>query len=101
MKRSVLTDGRGVPLSGVIAGANRNDHLLMPDTLDAVPVPRPEPTPDHPQHLCLDKGDDNPSGHEAVEEHGYVNHIRPIGEDRRGKRRRGRRKARRWVVEIV
>ena len=51
------------------------------------------------QHLCLDKGYDNPSGHEAVSKHGYVNHIRPIGEDRRGKRLPGRRKARRWVVE--
>ena len=61
-------------------------------------VARPDPE-EVEQHLCLDKGFDNPSGHEAVREHNYVNHIRPIGEDRRGVRRPGRRKARRWVVE--
>jgi putative transposase len=63
-----------------------------------VVVERPDPEGVE-QHLCLDKGYDNPSGHEALRAHGYVNHIRPIGEDRRGERRPGRRKARRWVVE--
>ena len=47
----------------------------------------------------MDKGYDNPGTHEVVGDHGYINHIRPTGEDRRGKRRPGRRKARRWVVE--
>jgi putative transposase len=28
VKRSMLTDGRGVPLAAVIDGANRNDHKL-------------------------------------------------------------------------
>ena len=28
VKRSILTDGRGVPLGAVIDGANRNDHKL-------------------------------------------------------------------------
>jgi putative transposase len=82
----------------VIAGANVNDSKLLAETICAVVVGRPDPD-EVEQHLCLDKGYDNPSGHEAVQEHGYVNHIRPIGEDRRGKRGPGRRKARRWVVE--
>ena len=34
-----------------------------------------------------------------MEEHKYVGHIRPVYEDRRPKRRPGRRKARRWVAE--
>ena len=34
VKRSVLTDGSGIPLSVVIDGANRNDHTLMRQTLD-------------------------------------------------------------------
>ncbi len=41
VKRSVLTDARGVPVGVVLAGANRNDHLLMADTLDSLPVNRP------------------------------------------------------------
>jgi putative transposase len=61
-------------------------------------VDRPDPE-EVEQHLCLDTGFDNPTGHAAVGELGYINHIQPIGEDRRAKRRPGRRKARRWVVE--
>ena len=38
VKRSLLTDGRGVPLGAVIDGANRNDHKLMRQTLEAIPV---------------------------------------------------------------
>ena len=41
-----------------------------------------------PQHLCLDKGYDNPSGEAAVEKHHYTGHIRRIGEEKlaRGKK---------------
>ena len=97
-KQSVLVEGDGGPLGVVIAGANVNDPKLLEATIEAVVVERPDPEQVE-QHLCLDKGYDTPTGHEVVERHGYVNHIRPIGEDRREKRRPGRRKARRWVVE--
>ena len=43
VKRSLLTDGRGVPVGVVIEAANRNDHLLMRATLEAIAVPRPRP----------------------------------------------------------
>ncbi len=97
-KQSLLVEGGGGPLGVVIAGANVNDPKLLEGTIEAIVVERPDPEPVE-QHLCLDKGYDNPTGHEVVEKFGYVNHIRPIGADRRGKRRPGRRKARRWVVE--
>jgi putative transposase len=58
VKRLVLTDGRGVPLGATIDGANRNDHKLMRPTLETIPVKRPRPTRQRPQHLCLDKGFD-------------------------------------------
>src|SRR3712207_7351067 len=58
VKRSVLTDGRGVPLGAAVDGANRNDHKLMRPTLEAIPVRRPRPTRRRPQHLCLGKGFD-------------------------------------------
>ena len=44
VKRSLLTDGRGLPLGVVIGGANRNDHKLRRQTLEATPVRRPRPT---------------------------------------------------------
>jgi len=72
---------------------------LLKETLEAVVVARPEPTEEEPQHLCLDKGYDNPSGHTAAEEAGYVPHIRRIGEEKLDGKGRKRRPARRWVVE--
>ncbi len=54
---------------------------------------------DAPQHLCLDKGYDNPTGRKAAESRGYVPHTRRIGEEKLDGRRRKRYPARRWVVE--
>ena len=51
-KESVLVDGDGGPLSAVLAAANVNDHLLLHETIEAIVVERPEPTPEEPQHLC-------------------------------------------------
>ncbi len=65
---SVLADQHGGPLGAVTAGADVHDTKLLADTLDAVVVERPLPTSGKPQHLCLDKAYDNPTGHHAVEE---------------------------------
>jgi putative transposase len=97
-KQSVLVEADGGPLSAVIAGANGPDFKLLDETIEAVVVERPDPEGTE-QHLCLDAGYDNAPTREVVEEHGYVGHIRPAREGPRPKRRPGRRKARRWVVE--
>jgi hypothetical protein len=55
-KRSGLTEGQGLPLAVVVAGANRPDMKRLAATLGVVVVERPEPTAAAPQHLCLDKG---------------------------------------------
>jgi hypothetical protein len=36
-----LTEGRGVPLAVVVAGANQNDFKLAGATLKALVIPRP------------------------------------------------------------
>ena len=54
---------------------------------------------DRPQHLCLDKGYDNPTGRATAAEEHYVPHIRRIGEEKLDEKNRKRRPARRWVVE--
>ena len=59
-KRSVLVDEQGGPLGLVIDGANRHDTKLLRATIEAIVVERPKPTPERPQHLCLDKAYDNP-----------------------------------------
>jgi putative transposase len=96
-KRSVLVDGQGRPLGVVIAGANVHDTKLLDATIESIIVERPGQD-EQEQHLCLDKGYDNPTGHATVKKHDYIPHIRSIGEDKRA-RRRHKGKPRRWVVE--
>lgn len=68
--------------------------------MESVPVDKPAPTDEKPQHLCQDKGYDR---HKEVEdlaaEFGFTAHIRRIGEESRKLQRTARRRARRWVVE--
>jgi len=89
----------GGPLAAVIAGANVHDTKLLEATLEAIVVERPEPSEDSPQHLCLDKGYDNPTGHQAAADQDYVPHIRRIGEEKLDEKKQKTHPARRWVVE--
>jgi putative transposase len=98
-KRSVLTDGHGIPLGVAVDGANRHDMTLVDATLEALMVKRPEPTVMWPQHLCLDKGYDYEAVRETLEAWGYTAHIRHRGEERQAKGEIPGYRARRWVVE--
>ena len=61
-------------------------------------LPRPRPTPQAPQHLCLDKGYDYPVCRRWVRGRGYLAHIPVRGEALRPLPIK-RHPARRWVVE--
>ena len=80
-------------------GANRNDHKLLNDTLDSIPIPRPKPTADAPQGLCLDKAYDNVESRDIAADHGLTPHICTRGEELEAKAREPGTRARRWVVE--
>ena len=67
--------------------------------LVVIVVARPTPTPEQPQHLCLDKGYDYPIIRELCASFGFVAHIRARGEEARDIKRQRGYKARRWVVE--
>ena len=56
VKRSLLTEGHGVPIGLTIEGANRHDMKLLRPTIESIIIKRPEPTEDHPQGMCLHKG---------------------------------------------
>ena len=99
MKRRLVVDARGGPLGATIAGANVHETKLLATTLEAIVVERPQPTAEQPQHLCLDKGDDNPTGHETVATHHYTPPIRRIGEEKLDPHGQNTYSARRWVVE--
>jgi transposase len=96
VKRHVLTDGRGVPLSVRITGANVNDKWMVANVLDSVALRAPR-GPRRPWNLCLDKGYDYADAEAAVRARGIIPHIRRRGEPPL----LGcvRRKPRRWVVE--
>jgi putative transposase len=81
------------------AGANVHDTKLLAATLEASVVERPQPTAERPQHLCLGKGDDNPTGHETVATYHYTPYIRRIGEEQLDGSGQKTYPARRWVVE--
>jgi putative transposase len=99
VKRSLLVEASGGPLAVVVSGANVHDTKLLRATLAAVVVERSQPTEKKPQHLCLDKGYDNPTGRQAVADLGYTPHIRQIGEEKLDENQQPRYPARRWVVE--
>jgi putative transposase len=99
-KRSLLTDGQGIPLSVVPSAANINDFKLLKPTIQNIEVDRPEPSEDQPQNLCLDKGYDDKKSRQTAIEEGYVPHIRARGEEKRKKEDNPDFKPRRWVVEV-
>ena len=99
VKRSLLVEADGGPLSVVIAGANVPDFKLLEATLDAIVVERPQPSESAPQNLCLDKGYDKRASRELAEERDYIPHIRRIGEEKLDEVGEKRYPARRWVVE--
>lgn len=99
VKRSVLVEADGGPLSVVVEGANVHDARLLEATLNAVVVERPAPTEEEPQNLCWDKGYDNPTAEQAVSAHDYIPHMRRIGEEKLDEKGEKRYPARRWVVE--
>ena len=90
VKRSVLTDGRGVPLGVAVDGANVHDQKLVAATLDSIPVRRPQPHGRRRQHLCADKGYDAAAVRRAAAV-AAIAHIPRKGED---SQIRNRRKAR-------
>ena len=95
----MLTEGNGVPIGLAVAGANRNDFKLVRETLESIPVERPDPGGGQRQGLCLDKGYDYDEVRALLVEFGYTAHIRSRGEEAQQLKRDARFKARRWVVE--
>jgi putative transposase len=110
-KRSMLTDGAGIPLAVAVEGANRHDSKLLVATLDGLVVARPAPGEDpgeeeeagSEQHLCLDAAYDSEVVRGELEARSYEPHISAADKNKRRERKEARRhlggKARRWVVE--
>ncbi len=94
-----MCDGSGIPLGVCVEGANRHDMKTVEETLESILAPRPQPTEEQPQNLCLDKGYDYDEVRDLVEEFGFTAHSRTRGEEARLIKEKAGFKARRWVVE--
>jgi putative transposase len=99
VKRSILTEGHGVPIGLAIEGANRHDMKLLRPTIEAIAVERPVPRAEQPQGMCLDKGYDYDEVRATLVEFSFTAHIRARGEEAKAIKTEAGFKARRWVVE--
>lgn len=95
----MLTDGNGIPLGITTSGANTHDKRLVKETLESIPIERPEPTRSEPQHMCLDKGYDYVDIRELIDEWGFTAHIKSRGQEEQERKEIPGYRARRWVVE--
>ena len=98
-KRSVLTEGGGVPVGLAVEGANRHDFKMVRETIESLPVKQPAPTPAMPQGMCLDKGDDDDAVRDVRAAFGFTAHSRARGEEATALKQDAGFRARRWVVE--
>ena len=74
-KRHLLVDGRGVPLSRVVTGANAHDVTQIEVVLDAIVVKRPKPKQRRSKHLCADAGYRGKNAMKVILAHGYIPHV--------------------------
>ena len=99
-KRSLLTNGSGVPIGLCVAAANTVDFKLVAETIESIPLVRPvENDPFAVENLCLDAGYDHELVRELGDLFGYTLHIVPRDKEARELKRQAGKKARRWVVE--
>jgi putative transposase len=90
-------EGRGVPLSIVVTGANRHDVSQLELVMDEIVIERPE---DIEQNLCADKAYSGEPAQTAICQRNYIPHVKQRGEEIREKKTNPKYKARRWVVEV-
>ena len=97
--RRLVGEADGGPRGAAIAGAHVQATTLVAATREAMVVERPQPTEEAPPQLCLDKGEDHPTGRETAAASQYTPHSRRMGEDTRAPHGQKTSPARRGVVE--
>ena len=94
-------DGRGVPLSLVVTGANRHDVSQLGAVLKAIMVERPSPSVRRHKHLCADAGYTGAPALKVIEEHGYIPHVKGRAQEAQELKRVPAKRAKRWIVEVA
>jgi putative transposase len=88
-----------VPVGLAVDGANRPDQKLVRETLESIPVERPQATAAEPQGLCMDNGYNYAEPKQIVAEFGFTVHVPKDPAEAQATKRKAGHKARRWVVE--
>jgi transposase len=96
-----MVEAAGIPIGVATDGANRNDCKLTEPTILSIAIERPQPTPEQPQGVCLDKAYDHDFVRDLLTDQDLTAHIRSRGEEARDLREDLGERARRWVVERV
>ena len=94
-------DGRGVPLSIIVTGANRHDVTQVAAVLEAIVVQRLAPPERRSKHLCADAGYTGAPALGIIEEHGYIPHVKGRAQEAAEKRQDPTARPRRWIVEVA
>ena len=96
-------DGRGIPLSLVVTGANKHDVSQLATLLDARVVgPLPDDNGEVPEeNLCADAGYAGAPAEQIIRSRDYVPHVRSRTDEKTAKQRNPAFKPRRWVVEVT
>ncbi len=98
-KRSLQTDGGGVPIGLAVAGANVHDTKLLQQTIEDS-IERAVGKVNEEEHLCLDKAYDSAAIRDMIVSlYQYTAHVRSRGEEKRELNRSSGERPRRWVVE--
>mgnify|MGYP003148066517 FL=1 len=98
-KRSLQTDGGGVPIGLAVAGANVHDTKLLQQTIEDS-IERAVSEVNEEEHLCLDKAYDSAAIRDMIVSlYQYTAHVRSRGEEKRELDRSSGERPRRWVVE--
>jgi putative transposase len=71
-KRSLLVEGRGIPVSLIVSGAETPDVSLLPETLSARILRRAQTLSQTPQYLSGDKGYTGETAWNASQQQGYT-----------------------------
>ena len=100
-KRHLLVDGRGVPLSRIVTGANRHDVSQLDAVLEAIMVKWALPPQRRSKHLRTDAGYSGAPARAVIEKHGSLPHVKGRGQEAGELKRDPRKKARRWMVEVT
>jgi putative transposase len=99
VKRHLLTEKNGLPISLTITAANVHDVRQAETVLHEMPFLPPLPDYENPQGFCADAGYDSLAVRRLIDDLGYEDHIKSRWDEKQNLLDVPHYRARRWVCE--